>query len=64
MKFLDQFVLKHTEFIFFYVVNNVINVLYYPLLGMELYKDYRELGRFMLRSGGTTIAAGLVTNIK
>lgn len=30
---------------------------------MELYKDYRELGRFMLRSGGTTIAAGLVTKI-
>lgn len=28
---------------------------------MELYKDYRELGRFMLRSGGTTVAAGLVT---
>lgn len=30
---------------------------------MELYKDYRELGRFMLRSGGTTIAAGLVTKV-
>jgi len=30
---------------------------------MELYKDYRELGRFMLRTGGTTIAAGLVTKI-
>ena len=31
---------------------------------MEIYKDYRELGRFMLRAGGSTIAAGLVTNIK
>ena len=30
---------------------------------MELYKDYRELGRFMLRTGGTTIAAGLVTKV-
>lgn len=30
---------------------------------MELYKDYRELGRFMLRSGGTTVAAGLVTKV-
>jgi len=30
---------------------------------MELYKDYRELGRFMIRSRGTTIAAGLVTKM-
>ena len=30
---------------------------------MELYKDYRELGRFMLRAGGSTIAAGLVTKV-
>ncbi|XP_013773845.1 HBS1-like protein [Limulus polyphemus] len=30
---------------------------------VELYKDFRELGRFMLRSGGSTIAAGLVTEI-
>ena len=30
---------------------------------MELYKDYRELGRFMLRAGGATIAAGLVTKV-
>ncbi|KAI9554905.1 hypothetical protein GHT06_020183 [Daphnia sinensis] len=30
---------------------------------MELYKDYRELGRFMIRANGTTIAAGLVTGI-
>ena len=32
-------------------------------LCMELYKDNKELGRFMLRSGGNTIAAGLVTQV-
>ncbi|XP_035212374.1 HBS1-like protein isoform X1 [Stegodyphus dumicola] len=31
---------------------------------IELFKDYKELGRIMLRSGGSTIAAGLVTQIK
>ena len=31
---------------------------------MELYRDIKELGRVMLRVGGTTIAAGLVTKIK
>ncbi|KAG8225167.1 hypothetical protein J437_LFUL002867 [Ladona fulva] len=30
---------------------------------VELYRDVKELGRFMLRSGGLTIAAGLVTKI-
>jgi elongation factor 1 alpha-like protein len=30
---------------------------------LELYSNFKELGRFMLRSGGTTIAAGLVTEI-
>lgn len=30
---------------------------------MELYRDIKELGRFMLRVGGITIAAGLVTQI-
>lgn len=30
---------------------------------IELYKDIKELGRFMLRSGSSTIAAGLVTEI-
>ena len=30
---------------------------------LELYQDYRELGRFMLRSEGSTIAAGLVTKV-
>ncbi|XP_063967976.1 HBS1-like protein isoform X2 [Lytechinus pictus] len=31
---------------------------------LELYKDYKELGRFMLRYGGSTIAAGVVTEFK
>lgn len=30
---------------------------------IELYKDYKDLGRFMLRYGGETIAAGVVTEI-
>ena len=30
---------------------------------IELYKDFKDLGRFMLRSGGATIAAGLVTDV-
>ncbi|KAJ8033459.1 HBS1-like protein [Holothuria leucospilota] len=31
---------------------------------IELYKDHKDLGRFMLRYSGSTIAAGLVTQIK
>ena len=31
---------------------------------MELYRDIKELGRFMLRVGGITIAAGLVTQVQ
>ena len=30
---------------------------------LELYQECKELGRFMLRSGGNTIAAGIVTKI-
>ncbi len=30
---------------------------------MELYAEVKELGRFMLRSVGKTVAAGLVTDI-
>ena len=30
---------------------------------IELYKDYKDLGRFMLRVGGTTVAAGLVNKV-
>lgn len=32
-------------------------------LCMELFQNYRELGRFMLRYGSSTIAAGLITEI-
>ena len=32
-------------------------------LCMELYQNYRELGRFMLRYGSNTIAAGLITEV-
>ena len=30
---------------------------------LELYKDYKDLGRFMLRYSGHTIAAGLVEEV-
>lgn len=30
---------------------------------LELYKDVREFGRFMLRDSGVTIAAGLILNV-
>ncbi|KAM3855092.1 HBS1-like protein isoform 4-T4 [Vipera latastei] len=33
-------------------------------IALELYKDFKELGRFMLRYGGSTIAAGVVVEIK
>ncbi|NXA35537.1 HBS1L protein, partial [Eudromia elegans] len=32
-------------------------------VALELYKDFKELGRFMLRYGGSTIAAGVVTEV-
>lgn len=32
-------------------------------ISLELYKDYKELGRFMLRYVGSTIAAGVVTEV-
>lgn len=32
-------------------------------IALELYSDCKELGRFMLRVGGVTIAAGLITKI-
>lgn len=31
---------------------------------VELYRDVKELGRFMLRVAGATIAAGLVTKVQ
>lgn len=30
---------------------------------LEMYKDYKDLGRFMLRQGSHTIAAGLVEEV-
>lgn len=30
---------------------------------IETYAESKELGRFMLRSGGKTIAAGMITDI-
>ncbi|XP_063165796.1 HBS1-like protein isoform X3 [Candoia aspera] len=33
-------------------------------IALELYKGFKELGRFMLRYGGSTIAAGVVVEIK
>ena len=30
---------------------------------LELYQDYKELGRFMLRSKGVTIAAGIIEKV-
>ncbi|XP_025721466.1 HBS1-like protein isoform X2 [Callorhinus ursinus] len=33
-------------------------------VALELYRDFKELGRFMLRYSGSTIAGGVVTEIK
>jgi len=41
----------------------VIEVVLSRPIPLELYKNNRELGRFMLRSGGNTLAAGMVTEI-
>jgi len=41
----------------------VVEVLVTKPIPMELYKNNRELGRFMLRTGGHTIAAGMVTEL-
>jgi elongation factor 1 alpha-like protein len=30
---------------------------------LELYQNFKELGKFMLRAGGATIAAGLITEV-
>lgn len=32
-------------------------------LCLEVYKNYKELGRFMLRNNGVTVAAGMVTQV-
>ncbi|XP_041660710.1 HBS1-like protein isoform X1 [Cheilinus undulatus] len=45
-------------------MNAVVEIQTQRPVSLELYKDYKELGRFMLRYVGSTIAAGVVTEIK
>ena len=42
----------------------VIEIEFERAVCLELYKDYKDLGRFMLRSSGSTIAAGLVEEVR
>uniref|UniRef100_A0A8C2BBY8 HBS1-like protein n=1 Tax=Cyprinus carpio TaxID=7962 RepID=A0A8C2BBY8_CYPCA len=44
--------------------NAVVEIQTQRPVALELYKDYKELGRFMLRYVGSTIAAGVVTEVK
>ncbi|XP_048842498.1 HBS1-like protein isoform X1 [Brienomyrus brachyistius] len=44
--------------------NAVVEIQTQRPVALELYKDFKELGRFMLRYVGSTIAAGVVTEIK
>uniref|UniRef100_A0AAQ5Y2P2 HBS1-like protein n=1 Tax=Amphiprion ocellaris TaxID=80972 RepID=A0AAQ5Y2P2_AMPOC len=44
-------------------MNAVVEVQTQRPVSLELYKDYKELGRFMLRYVGSTIAAGVVTEV-
>lgn len=45
-------------------MNAVIELQTQRPVALELYKDFKELGRFMLRYSGSSIAAGVVTEIK
>ncbi|XP_057678309.1 HBS1-like protein isoform X1 [Corythoichthys intestinalis] len=45
-------------------MNAVVEIRTHRPVALELYKDFKELGRFMLRYVGSTIAAGVVTEIK
>uniref|UniRef100_A0A668TE04 HBS1-like protein n=1 Tax=Oreochromis aureus TaxID=47969 RepID=A0A668TE04_OREAU len=45
-------------------MNAIVEIQTQRPVSLELYKDYKELGRFMLRYVGSTIAAGVVTEIK
>uniref|UniRef100_A0A674BNG4 HBS1-like protein n=3 Tax=Salmo trutta TaxID=8032 RepID=A0A674BNG4_SALTR len=45
-------------------MNAVVEIQTQRPVALELYKDFKELGRFMLRYVGSTIAAGVVTEIK
>uniref|UniRef100_A0A671S7D0 HBS1-like protein n=1 Tax=Sinocyclocheilus anshuiensis TaxID=1608454 RepID=A0A671S7D0_9TELE len=44
--------------------NAVVEIQTQRPVALELYKDHKELGRFMLRYVGSTIAAGVVTEVK
>ncbi|XP_027895809.1 HBS1-like protein isoform X4 [Xiphophorus couchianus] len=45
-------------------MNAVVEIQTQRPVSLELYKDYKELGRFMLRYVGSTIAAGVVTEVR
>ncbi|XP_075718621.1 HBS1-like protein isoform X2 [Rhinoderma darwinii] len=45
-------------------MNAIIELQTQRPVALELYKDLKELGRFMLRYSGSSIAAGVVTEIK
>ncbi|XP_053314522.1 HBS1-like protein isoform X1 [Spea bombifrons] len=45
-------------------MNAIIELQTQRPIALELYKDFKELGRFMLRYSGSSIAAGVVTEIK
>lgn len=45
-------------------MNAIVEIQTQRPVSLELYKDYKELGRFMLRYGGSTIAAGVVTEVR
>ncbi|CAN9507416.1 unnamed protein product [Ophioblennius macclurei] len=45
-------------------MNAIVEIQTQRPVSLELYKDYKELGRFMLRYVGSTIAAGVVTEIR
>ncbi|XP_020776689.1 HBS1-like protein [Boleophthalmus pectinirostris] len=45
-------------------MNAIVELQTHRPVALELYKDYKELGRFMLRYTGSTIAAGVVTEFK
>ncbi|KAJ3634938.1 hypothetical protein MTP99_007879 [Tenebrio molitor] len=57
-----ELVKKHPRFL-----NNntsaIVEIQISKPIALELYSDCKELGRFMLRVGGVTIAAGLITKI-
>uniref|UniRef100_A0A8C3A2N5 HBS1-like translational GTPase n=1 Tax=Cyclopterus lumpus TaxID=8103 RepID=A0A8C3A2N5_CYCLU len=45
-------------------MNAIVEIQTQRPVSLELYKDYKELGRFMLRYVGSTIAAGVVTEVQ